>query len=200
MAPPSHAADRQSLAGHIPPGVSRLSPIGRLEGTNRLRLVIGLPMQNQRKLDTLLRQLYDPASPNYRHYLTAADFAEKFGPSEADYMAVTNFASTNHLTITATHPNRTLVDVEGSVTDIERVFHVKLQRYNHPTQKRTFYAPDAEPSVDLNVPLLHVSGLNDYVKPFTKSIMKPIPRDGNGTPKGTGSGSGVSGSWSMGSP
>ena len=190
MAPPSHAADRQSLAGHIPPGVSRLSPIGRLEGTNRLRLVIGLPMQNQRKLDTLLRQLYDPASPNYRHYLTAADFAEKFGPSEADYMAVTNFASTNHLTITATHPNRTLVDVEGSVTDIERVFHVKLQRYNHPTQKRTFYAPDAEPSVDLNVPLLHVSGLNDYVKPFTKSIMKPIPRDGNGTPKGTGSGSG----------
>src|ERR1700733_9367003 len=115
------AAGQELLPGHVPPGVSRLTPIGALDGTNRLRLVIGLPMRNRAELNALLQQLYDPTSPNYRHYVTAAEFAQKFGPTEADYQAVADFASSNNLTVTATHPNRTLVDVEGSVADIDRV-------------------------------------------------------------------------------
>jgi uncharacterized repeat protein (TIGR01451 family) len=186
----ARAAGPQILHGHIPAGISKLTPIGRLDGTNRLRLAIGLPLRNQPELQTLLRQIYDPASPNYRHYLAPAEFAERFGTTLADYKAVADFAAAHHLTVTATHPNRTLVDVEGSVADIESVLHIKLLRYNHPAQQRTFYAPDSEPSVDLNVALLHVSGLDDYIKPFPKSIRKPLPKGGaGGMPKG-GSGPG----------
>ena len=29
------------------------------------------------------RQLYDPASPSYRHFLTVPEFTERFGPSQA---------------------------------------------------------------------------------------------------------------------
>jgi uncharacterized repeat protein (TIGR01451 family) len=184
------AAGQQILSGHIPPGVSKLTPIGRLDGTNRLRLAISLPLRNQPALDTLLQQLYDPASPNFGHYLTSSQFAQSFGPSLGDYKAIATFAYNNHLEITATHPNRTLLDVEGSVADIEKAFHVKMLRYNHPTQHRVFYAPDSEPSVDLSVSLLHVDGLDNYIKPFSKSIRKPVPSGGVGTPKGTGSGPG----------
>jgi len=185
------AAGQQVLYGHIPPGISRLKPIGALDGTNRLRLAVGLTMRNQPALDTLLRQLYDPTSPNYRHYLTPAEFAQRFGPSAADYKALADFLLANNLTVTATHPNRTLLDVEGSVADIDRVFHIKLLQYNHPTEHRVFYAPNAEPSIDLNVPLLHISGLNDYIKPHN-NVVRPTPLGGvvakpNG---GTGSGPG----------
>jgi uncharacterized repeat protein (TIGR01451 family) len=185
----ARAAGLQVLHGHLLPGISKLTPIGRLDGTNQLRLVIGLPLQNQPKLKTLLRQIYDPANPNYRHYLTPAEFAQSFGPTEADYKAVADFASAHHLTVTAIHPNRTLVDVEGAVTDIESALHIKLLLYHHPTQQRTFYSPDTEPSVDLNVSLLHVSGLDDYVKPFPKFVRKPVPKGASGKPKG-GSGPG----------
>jgi len=189
----ARAAGQQVLHGHIPPGVSRLTSIGPLNGSNQLRLVIGLPLRNQPDLNTLLKQLYDPTSPNYRHYLTAAEFAEKFGPSLADYKAVTDFAAANNLTVTATHPNRTLVDVAGSVADIDRVFHVTLRQYNHPKEHRVFYAPDTEPSVDLNVRLLHISGLNDYVKPFSNMI-KHVPL-GGGTKFYGGTGSGPGGTY-----
>ena len=46
------------------------------------------------------------------------------------------------------------MDVSGSVADIERALHVTLRVYQHPTEKRTFYAPDVEPSLDLAVPIL----------------------------------------------
>jgi uncharacterized repeat protein (TIGR01451 family) len=185
-----YAAGKQLLSGHIPAGISQLTPVGRMDGTNRLRLAIGLPLRNQSNLKKFLEQLYDPAGPNYRHYLTAPEFAERFGPLDSDYKAVMDFASSHHLLVTGTHPNRTLVDVEGAVADIEKAFNVQLLQYNHPTEHRLFYAPDTEPSVDLAVALLHVSGLDNYIRPFPKSVKRPMPHGGAGTPKGTGSGPG----------
>ena len=70
------------------------------------------------------------------------------------------------LTVTHTHSNRTLVDVSGSVADIEKAFHIHLQTYQAPVKEaRTFFAPDVEPSLDLKTPVLAISGLDNYVKP-----------------------------------
>src|SRR5260370_36844758 len=124
---PAWAVESQLLTGHVPPAAARLQPVGRLPSSSRLKLAIGLPLRNQEALTTLLEQLYDPASPQYRHYLSPEQFAEKFAPSNEDYEAVIRFAKTQGLTVTATHPNRTLLDVSGSAADIQRVFHVKMQ-------------------------------------------------------------------------
>ncbi|MGD1019943.1 MAG: PKD domain-containing protein [Verrucomicrobiia bacterium] len=152
----------------------KLQPVDRLPGTNRLYLAIGLPLRNQDALDSLLRQIYDPASPNYRHYLKPGQFTELFGPTPRDYQAVIDFARSHGFTVAATHPNRVLLDVNASVADIERAFHVTMRVYRHPTEARTFYAPDTEPSVDLGVPILDISGLDNYVVPHPMSL-KPTP-------------------------
>lgn len=165
---------RQILHGQRPLAVSYLSPTGRLPASARLDLGIGLPLRNQDKLNRLLRQLYDPASPDFRHYLTPSQFTEQFGPTEQDYQALIDFAQANGLTVTATYPNRELLDVNGSVAEIERVFHVTLRTYWDPRQNRTFYAPDVEPSFDLTVPVLHISGLDNYFKP-RPMFVKVIP-------------------------
>ena len=166
------------LSGHVPPIVKdlNLQPVGRLAATNVLHLVIGLPLQNQAALGVLLQQLYDPASPNYRHYLTPAQFAQRFGPAPADYQALTGFAKANGLRITGTHPNRVILEVDGSVADIERALQVTLREYQHPQEARTFYAPDAEPSLDLAVPVLHIAGLDNF------SLPHPNLRVGPATP------------------
>ncbi|HUB66305.1 MAG TPA: putative Ig domain-containing protein [Candidatus Methylacidiphilales bacterium] len=152
--------------------VSHLAPVGRLEGSQRLNLSIGLPLRNQEALANLLRQLSDPSSPSYRRYLTPAQFTERFGPSESDYQAVINFAQSHGLKITATHPNRMIVDVEGAVSDIENTFHVTMRSYQHPTEARRFYAPDTAPSVDLTVPVLSVSGLDNYSLPHPRLLIR----------------------------
>jgi subtilase family serine protease len=179
-----------TLSGHVPPLVAHLAPVGRLPVTNRLDLAIGLPLRNVAALHDLLHGLYDPARPNFHHYLTPEEFTAQFGPTPQDYQAVIDFAQTNGLTVTHTHGNRVLLDVNGKVADIERAFHITLRTYRHPTEARNFYAPAAEPSVVAGLPILDVSGLSDFARPQTALLRRPIPAGGQ-----TAAGSGPAGGY-----
>jgi len=67
-----------------------------------------------------------------------------------------------------------LLDVSGAVADVEEAFHVKMQVYQHPTEARTFYAPDSQPSLDLATPVLDVSGLQNYSHPRPRMVVRPM--------------------------
>jgi len=164
------AAERQYLTGHVPAAVARLAVQGNLPATNWLHLAIGLPLRNRTELTNLLAEIYRPGSTNYRHYLKPGQFAERFGPSTNDYVTLTAFLQAQGLTVTGTHANRTLLDVAGSVSQIQQTFHTRLRLYRHPREPRFFYAPDAEPSLDLAVPVLHISGLDDWVLPHPMNL------------------------------
>ena len=184
------AAPLQRLSSsHVPAAVARLAPAGNLPDSQRLNLAISLPLRNEQELDALLQQLYDPVSPNYHHYLTPQEFTARFGPTESDYQALMDFAKSNGLTVTVTHPNRLVLDVAGAVSDIARTFHLTLRVYEHPTEARTFYAPDVEPSVEFGAPILHVSGLDNYSLPHPNLKVRPAGVAANATPN-AGSGPG----------
>jgi subtilase family serine protease len=183
----AQSTPRKNLRGHVPGIVPRLQPLGRCPDTNNLYLAIGLPLRNREALANLLQELYDPASPNYRQYLTPEQFTEQFGPTESEYQTVIDFAKTNGLTVVATHGNRVLLDVSGPAANVEQTFHVKLNVYRHPTGNRTFYAPDTEPSVNATVPILDVSGLDNYRRPHphlvaqsTSAVTGAVPKAGSG--------------------
>jgi uncharacterized repeat protein (TIGR01451 family) len=162
-----------ALHGHVPAAVARLQPVGQLQGTAELNLAIGLPLRNQAALSNLLQRIYDPSSPDYRHYLTPAEFAARFGPTEQDYQKVLAFARDSGFTVTRTNGSRMLVDVTGKVSDIEKAFHVTMRTYRHPAGARNFFAPDAEPSVTADVPVLHISGLDNYFQP--RPLLHKLP-------------------------
>jgi uncharacterized repeat protein (TIGR01451 family) len=173
----------QQLHDHVPAAVARLTPLGRENGSEHLKLAIGLPLRNQDELRNLLREIYDPASPNFHHYLTPEEFTAQFGPTEEDYQSVRRFAEQNGFTVTTTHPNRMVLDVDAAVTDIERTLHLEMRTYRHPTEGRVFHAPSTEPTVDLAVPVLHISGLDNYSIPHPNSKLKPAEIQANATPK-----------------
>jgi len=169
----------------VPAAAKQLQPIGRLAATNQLHLAIGLPSRNQSGLDEFLKDLQDPASPTYHQYLTPEQFTEHFGPTEADYQAVVDFALANHLNVVQRYHNRVVLSVAGAVADIEKAFRVKMLTYQHPTEARTFYAPDVEPSLALSTPLAHISGLDNYSLPHPKHH-RSILRQSKATPHGSG--------------
>ena len=162
------AAGLQILHGHVPRAVTdyQLTAIGRLPADATLQLAIGLPLRNKVDFDNFLIDLYTPGNPNFRKYLTPAQFTEKYGPTEQDYQALIEFARTNGLTVTATHPNRKLLDISTSVADIERVFHITMRTYQHPTEARTFFAPDVEPSAGSTIIFCRIT---------SKPIKLPLP-------------------------
>jgi hypothetical protein len=183
LATPAHAGERQFVQGHLPEVIANQQPIGRVPASTRLDLAFGLPLRNPQGLTNLLEQIYQRGNPAFRHYLTPEEFATAYGPTEADYQAVIDFAKSHGFTVTGTHPNRTLVDVNGAVEDIEQTFHVHMNVFQHPTENRTFYAPDAQPSIDLQTPVLAIGGLHNYTLP--QACLHPS--SGSGQPQ-TGSG------------
>jgi subtilase family serine protease len=193
-------AGPQSIQRSVPPAVSHLSATGRLAAETLLNLSIGLPLRNEAALNSLLAQLYDPVSPTYRHYLTPQQFAEQFAPSPSDYQTAANFFGTNGFTVVQ-HPDRMVLDVSGSVANVERVFHVTMRTYQHPKENRTFFSADSVPSLDLSVPILHVSGLDNYALKRSKIVKETTvkrsasPAGQTKTPHQIGSGSGPSGGY-----
>jgi subtilase family serine protease len=193
LSAPAQTPARQMLAGQVPVVVARLKPVGDLPETYRLNLAISLPLRHQDALDRLLHDLYDPASPRYRHFLKPKDFADQFGPSEKDYQALLAFAQARHLQVLRTHSNRLLLDIAASTAEVREVFHVNMKLYQHPSEGRSFYAPDAEPSIALNVPLLHISGLDNYVLP--KPALGDSVRSGGSSGAQVFNGSGPGGTY-----
>ncbi len=184
------SSDFQTLHGHVPSAVAKLhlQPLHNFPETNQLSLAISLPLRNDSALSDLIRQIYNPASTNYHCYLTPEQFTAQFGPSQQDYDTVITFLKTNGLTFTI-HSNRMLVDASGDAATINRAFHLILRVYQHPKENRTFYASDTEPVISPNVPISHITGLDNFVIPHP--LAKIMSRNGNSSSvqpaNGTGS-------------
>ena len=189
--PPSAAAGGHAmLAPHLPVAVAngQAAMTGAVSPQQSLNLAIHLPVRNQAELTQLLHDLYDPKSPSFHKYLNVSEFTKRFAVTAADYNAVVAWAKSNGLTVTAKTPNRRLLAVQGSVGTVNRAFHVKINYYRRPGGARTFYSPDREPTVaGLSVPLLQITGLNNYVLPQSMlrhravvSATAPVSATGSG--------------------
>jgi subtilase family serine protease len=139
--------------------------VGHLSATRSMRLVLALPLRDRTGLENFLRDAYDPTSASYRKFLTVEQFTERFGPSQEDYDSLIQFAKSSGLTVVETSRNRVNLTVTGSVGTIERALHVNMVVYQHPTESRTFFAPDREPSTDTGMQLWAIGGLDTYSRP-----------------------------------
>ena len=148
------------------------APVGQLPAFQEMHLDLVLPMHNQMGLEALIAQIGDPKSPQYRHYLTPTEFTAKFGPTVEEYDQVVEFAKTHGLIVTGGSRDGMEVQVKGTVLAVETAFHVTMGTYQHPTEGRTFFAPDREPTTDLPFNLWHVSGMDNFSIPHPLFVKK----------------------------
>jgi subtilase family serine protease len=146
--------------------------IGRLPANQVMTLDVVLPLRNQATLDRVVSDIYDPSSSSYHHYLTVPEFTAQFGPSQADYNAVVQYMKGNGFAVIGGTRDGMDVVVRGPVSAVQAAFHVSMHTYQHPTENRTFYAPDREPTTSLPFTLWHVSGLDNYSIPHPMLVKK----------------------------
>ena len=179
------AASRSLMTRHTREVVlnGRAQSIGRVPAAQTMQLDIVLPVRDQAGLDAFLRDVNDPTSFSYRRFLTPAEFTAKFGPTQQDYETVVSFAKANGFEVVGGSRDGMEVQVKGPVSAIESAFHVTMRTYQHPTEDRTFYAPDREPSVDLPFQLWHISGLDNYSIPHPMLVKKSDYAKAHGIPE-----------------
>ncbi len=160
------------LAHHVPAIVSsgQAARVGSLPESQSMNVSMVLPLRNSAALANLLADLYDPSSPKFRQFLSVAEFTEQFGPTADDYGKVVRFAQASGLAVTDSPDNHLIVPVRGTVAQIQSAFGVTLNVYQHPTENRTFYAPDREPTPAVGVALKYVAGLDNFVIPHHAAV------------------------------
>ncbi len=184
----SHAQRQSLLTIHTRPAVrdGQARLVDYLPGSQTMRIVLVLPLRNQEELDGLLGDLYNPSSPSYHHFLSVDEFTARFGPTQEDYDTLIAFAQENGLAIAATSRNRLDLDVTGTVASIEKAFNFRMGVYQHPTENRTFFAPDREPAVDLPFQLWHIAGLDNYSIPHPAGLERNSGKAKSGATVGSG--------------
>jgi subtilase family serine protease len=139
--------------------------LAALPASQVMSLDLVLPLSDPEGLTNFLADIYNPQSPNFRHFLTVAEFTARFGPTQESYDAVVAFAKANGLAVTGGSLDGMDVQVKGPVAAVETAFHVKMQVYQRPGEEGTFFASDREPTVNLPFNLWHVSGMDNFSVP-----------------------------------
>lgn len=146
--------------------------VGRMPESQLMTLNVVLPLTNQAGLNEFLRELYDPNSPTYHHYLTPTQFTALYGPSVADYNATVAYLKANGFTVIGGSRDGMNIIIRGPVSSVESAFHVTMSTYRHPSESRNFYSPDREPTTSLSFELWHVSGMDNYSIPHAMLVKK----------------------------
>jgi subtilase family serine protease len=129
---PSYAATAKNLGAENPGRVIEVS--------------IWLQLHDRSQFDALTRSLYDRTSPNYHHWLKAKDIAARFGPAASEAQTVRQFFAEHNLKVVKTGPGNLYVRARGAVADVEKAFHVQLNKYQ--VGGRTIRANAGDPYVE----------------------------------------------------
>ncbi len=155
---------RVPIQGQTVPLISHAQLLGAANGQQQLNLSIGLQPRNQQELDDLLRQMYDPSSSLYHHFLTPQEFTDEFGPTPDQQQQVANYLRSQGLHVTSISPNGLLIDANATVAQAESTFQVSINNYQLGTH--TFYANASAPIVpsSLSSLIASIGGLDNSVK------------------------------------
>ena len=171
---PGQAQSQVLLTRHVRDVVaSGQAPlVGRLPATQSMHVDIVMALRDRAGLQNFLRQQYDPASPFYQQFLTPQEVTARFGPTQADWDALVAFAKASGFQIVGGNRDGRDLQLMGTVANVEKAFHVNMGIYQDPTEDRTFFAIDREPTVDLPFQLWHISGLDNDSKPHPLYVKK----------------------------
>lgn len=167
------AVSSTKIANNTPKFTSTAKSLGAVIPSTVMEVSIWLRPHNRAELDALVKDLYNPSSPNYRHWLAKSDLLAKFAPTAAEAKSVQDFFASNQLAVVKVGPDNFFVRARGTAAAISSAFHVTLNNYQ--VNGSTFRANAGDPYVTSAIaPLVgSVYGLDSLA--FTHPIAKAMP-------------------------
>jgi kumamolisin len=177
LAVPTPNATSVSIATSAAVGLDHATRIGSVPDAQQLTVAVSLKLRNTDALDSFIRQVSDPHSPQYGHYLTPAQFLAAYGPTSADVDRVSGYLKDAGLTITAISSNRQVVDAIGRVGQIRTAFGTTIGRYVDDRDHRAFYANDTAPTLPSEIAAVvqGVAGLDDHAVRHHGAVTARMP-------------------------
>ncbi|UOX88032.1 S53 family serine peptidase [Amycolatopsis sp. FBCC-B4732] len=177
---------------------------GDLAADRPITAALSLKLHDRQALEKFLADVQNPDSPQYHRFLTPAQFAERFGPTQADVDRAVSFLGKAGATGIEVSGNRQAITFTGSAAQLESAFRTRIGTYHDRTSGRDFFANDAAPVVPAGVSdvVSGVVGLDNHAvrrhssqaaaKPnVVKAVTPPVLKTAYGTSGLAATGSGV---------
>ena len=163
------ATGRVALTGHVLPALAAatrdVTTAKSLSETAPLTLTVVLNRSDPEGFAEYLKDVYDPASPTFRKFLTQAEIAGRFGPSQQAYDQVLAYLRSQNFTLSEGSANRMTLTVAGSRANAEEAFAVNIG--NHELGGKSFFANQSNPSLPSAIAphVFAIAGLSNLAKP-----------------------------------
>ena len=146
-----------------------------------MMLQLRRPAAQEQALVALIDQLHDRTSPNYHHWLTAAEIGERFGPAGSDIQAVTGWLSQHGFAVNTVYTNKMVIDFSGTAGQVGAAFHTEI--HHLLVDGVDHYANTSDPQIPaaLAPAVVGIVSLHDFM-PIPASLHHKIGSDVKGGP------------------
>lgn len=174
-APVSPAGLRAVISDPVCPGIAKAQALATPVPQDPIQITISLKPRDPAGLQAFADSVSDPASTNYRKFLTPAELGVRFGATAADQAAVVSYLQSQGLKVTAVGASRMSIFAQGTPTQIAAAFGTTIRQYQGVAQDgktlQTFRAnatPLTVPTAIANT-IVCVSGIDTYMRPMKRA-------------------------------
>ncbi len=123
-----------------------LASVGAADPNMRLSMEITFAMRNQAELNQLLADQQNPSSPNFQKWLPTGEYNQRFGPSQADIDAVSEWLRSEGFTVESA--SNGMLKFSGTVAQAEHAFSTHIMRFGDGTTYGNLEDPSIPPRFD----------------------------------------------------
>ncbi len=137
----------------------------------RMLLLLSRSPEQESALRKLIDEQHTPGSPNFKKWLTPQELAERFGPSDSDVQAVSEWLKRSGFQVRSISAGRSVIEFSGTVQKVQQAFHTQLHAY--AINGKDFAANSTDPKIPaaLSPVISGVVSLNDFPRrPLSRRI------------------------------
>lgn len=173
---PIRNSELSPLKGNVHPLVKSALDTGVAPSsapTGSLILTLKRSDAQEASLQQFLANVHTKGNASYHHWLTPAQFGQKFGISDSDLAQVKSWLQSQGFTIQRVGAGRTAIEFSGTTGQVATAFHTSLHTYVVNGETHHANATDPQIPAALAPVIAGVSRLNDF---HPQSQMKLLGR------------------------
>ena len=182
-----------TLTGNTHPEANAVNDRGRVADDfpmSHMMLLLRRPPQTEAAFEQFLAELRNPASPNFRRWLTAAQLGGRFGQAPQDIGRITAWLQSQGFTVNTVYDNGILIDFSGTAGQVAEAFHTEIHHLDVKGKEHVANMSDPQIPEALAPAVVGIVSLNDFM-PHPMSVQRSARVDAGAQ--------GVSGDYTTGS-
>jgi len=129
---------------------------------NHMMLQLRRTPEQEQALQQFIHDIHDPTSPLFHHWITAAEFGQRYGVAPADVARVTDWLESEGFKVNLVYTNQMVIDFTGSAGQIRQAFHTEIHRLLVNGQAHIANMSDPQIPAVLASTVAGVVSLNDF--------------------------------------